>query len=139
MANRNLRSNSARRLEGNRTAPSHSTNKRRVASELTESEKMLMRIQIRLSSLLGRAARSCAPKDVSWAAVDLASLWEVSRSHLRHIRLLLRQSYPKDRERIERLLTEIQVNLLSQGAEHMKTLQRSLPRIVRATYSAKSH
>ena len=105
-----------------------------TSSKLTRSDKMLKNIQNSLSSLFRVAAQSCKPKDVSWTAVDLASLWEVSVNNQRHIRSLLKCSYPRDRDRIETLLTEIQVNLLSQGADNLKTLQKGFPRIVSAVY-----
>ncbi len=98
---------------------------------------MIKKIQGRLHALLDVAARSCTPKDISWTVVDLASLWEVSVNHERHIRQLLKCSYPRDRGKIEDLLTEIQVNLLSQGADNMKTLSKGLPRIITAVYNAK--
>ena len=69
-------------------------------------------------------------------SVDLAGLWEVGLNHKRHVRELLKCSYPRDREKIEELLTEMQVNLLSQGADHLKTLQKILPRVRSAVYRA---
>jgi len=98
----------------------------------------MISIQNALGDLLRRAAPTSADKTVSWTSVDLASLWEVSVNHQRHIRLLLKCSYPKDRHKIESLLTEIRVNLLSQGADSLGTLQRDFPSIISAVYGAKS-
>jgi hypothetical protein len=67
-------------------------------------------------------------------SVDLAGLWEVGVNHKRHVHELLKCSYPQDREKIEKLLTEMQVNLLSQGADHLKALQKTLPRVISAVY-----
>jgi hypothetical protein len=112
--------------------------RRKQKSKLTRTEKKMASIQSTLHSLIRRAAPSSANKTVSWTAVDLASLWEVSVNHQRHIRLLLQCSYPKDRHKIQNLLTEIRVNLLSQGADNLSTLQRGLPAIISAVYNAKS-
>lgn len=101
---------------------------------VTRIGRKMISIQNSLGDLLRRAAPKSADKTVSWTAVDLASLWEVSVNHQRHIRLLLKCSYPKDRHKIENLLTNIQVNLLSQGADSLSTLQRGLPRIISAVY-----
>jgi hypothetical protein len=98
----------------------------------------MVSMQSALRSLIQRAAPSSADRTVSWTAVDLTSLWEVSVNHQRHIRLLLKCSYPKDRHKIQNLLTEIRINLRSQGADNLSTLQRGLPAIISAVYSAKS-
>jgi hypothetical protein len=55
-------------------------------------------------------------------------------NHKRHVHELLKCSYPQDREKIEKLLTEMQVNLLSQGTDHLKTLKEILPRVRSAVY-----
>ena len=112
--------------------------RKRLSPKLTRFERKMLSIQNALRVLLRRAAPTSADKTVSWTAVDLASLWEVSVNHQRHIRLLVKCSYPKDRHKIERLLTEIRVNFLSQGADSLSTLQRGLPAIISAVYNAKS-
>ena len=96
-----------------------------------------MSIENTLGNLLRRAAPSSSDKTVRWTAVDLASLWEVSVNHQRHIRLLLNCSYPQDRHKIEDLLTEISVNFLSQGSDSLSTLQKGLPRIISSVFNAK--
>jgi hypothetical protein len=101
---------------------------------LTRTDKKFLAIQTAISTLLRRASPLSTAKDISWTTVDLAALWEVSKNHERHVRELLKCSYPRDRAKIENLLTEMQVNLLSQGADHLETLQRILPRIRSAVY-----
>ena len=91
-------------------------------------------IQAALKKLLRTASPKSTPKDISWTSVDLTSLWEVSSEHLRHIRLLVKYTYPQDREKIEDLLTKIQVNLISQGLDNLLTLRKSLPRILNGVY-----
>jgi hypothetical protein len=101
---------------------------------LTKTEKELLAISAALSTLLHRASPRSTAKDISWMSVDIAGLWEVSKNHERHVRQLLKCSYPRDRAKIENLLTEMLVNLISQGADHLETLQRILPRIRSAVY-----
>jgi hypothetical protein len=103
---------------------------------LTKFQKKVLAVQLKLTSLLKLAAPKLKPRDVSWMSVDIAGLWEVGLNHKRHVRELLKCSYPRDREKIDKLLTEMQVNLLSQGADHLKTLQKSLPRVRSAVYRA---
>ena len=118
--------------------PSPKAPKKTIAAtlRLTKFQKKLLAIQLKLGSLLKQAAPRSKPRDVSWMSVDLAGLWEVGLNHKRHVRELLKCSYPRDREKIEELLTEMQVNLLSQGADHLKTLQKILPRVRSAVYRA---
>jgi hypothetical protein len=84
-----------------------------------------------INRALHRLLRSASPRankrDISWSCVDLAGLWEVTTLHRQHIRSLIKCSYPRDREKIEELLTEIQVNLLSQGIDHIETLKKVYP------------
>jgi hypothetical protein len=110
-------------------------NKRNAgAPRLTKTGKQILAIQTALSALFRQASPHSTAKDISWMSADLAALWEVSRNHERHVRQLLKCSYPRDRAKIENLLTEMLVNLVSQGADHLETLQRILPRIRGAVY-----
>ena len=127
----------ARRKQNKSQLPTLTENKT-LRPRITRTGQKMVAIQNTLREFLRRAAAGSADKTVSWTAVDLASLWEVSVNHQRHIRLLLNCAYPKDRHKIENLLTEIQVNLLSQGADSLSTLQKCLPRIISAVYGAKS-
>ena len=102
-----------------------------------KATKLVMKmtsIQQALAALLRRAASPSTDRVISWTSVDLAGLWEVSKNHERHITQLLKCTYPRDRARIENLITQMRVNLLSQGADHLKTLGKSLPQISHAIY-----
>jgi hypothetical protein len=127
----------ARRKQTRKQLPTLTKNKA-LRTRITRTGQKMVSIQNTLRELLRRAAPGPADKTVSWTAVDLASLWEVSVNHQRHNRLLLNCSYPKDRHKIENLLTEIRVNLLSQGADSLSTLQKGLLRIISAVCGAKS-
>ena len=106
-------------------------------SPITKAHKQMLLIQTNLNSLLSLASPNSTAKAISWTCVDFAGLWEVSKNHISTMRRLLKCSYPRDRKKIEDLLTEIQVNLLSQGADHLKTLQVNLPRIRRDVFQNK--
>jgi hypothetical protein len=69
--------------------------------------RQMQHINLALHELLRKASPKSTPKDISWTCVDLTSLWEVSKEHLRHIKILRKCSYPRDREKLERLLTEM--------------------------------
>jgi len=101
---------------------------------LTKLGKKLLAIQTSLYDLFRRASPRLRARHIGWISVDIAALWEVSQKHLNHVSQLLKCSYPKDREKIENLLTEMQVNLISVGAHHLQTLQRILPRVRSAVY-----
>jgi hypothetical protein len=130
MANREAMSRSSISQKGRRGSSLRGA----ARPKLTRLEKKLLTIQTSLNALFRRASPRSRARHLGWMSVDIAGLWEVSKNHERHVRQLLKCSYPGDRAKIESLLTEMQVNLLSQGADHLKTLQRILPRIRSAVY-----
>ena len=130
MANRESTSSSPGSRRKHRGTASERVKKKQVMdSRLTRDGKRLLAIQTTLSSLFRRASPKSLRRDISWMSVDLAGLWEVSKTHQSHIRRLLKCSYPEDRDRIQLLVTEIQINWLSQAVDHLKTLNRILPRV----------
>jgi hypothetical protein len=102
--------------------------------KLSKKGRRILAIQTALSALLRRAAPRSTARAISWTSVDLAGLWEVCQKHERHISRLLECSYPRDRARIEAIMTEMQVNLLSQATDHLKTLAKTFPRVRQAVY-----
>ena|SRR5579859_7758344 len=119
----------------NRKASNLKTRKGPALRKLTKRQKQYLAIQVALRRLLRSASPKSKERDIRWVSIDLAWLCEVASNHQRHIRLLIKCSYPKDRERIENLLTEILVNLLSQGASHLSTLKMLFPRLRSAIYA----
>lgn len=103
--------------------------KKAVLTKLSYQQKQMIKIQHKMGDLLKLASPRSTNKDVRWTGVDLTALWEVSKKHIQHINLLMKCSHPRDHEKIKDLLTEIQVNFVSQGLEHLDTLKRSLPRV----------
>jgi hypothetical protein len=102
-----------------------------AAPKMTKTQKEMRLIQTKLKGLFRRACPRCRQRDISWLAVDLSGLWEVSKEHQSKIRSLLRSSYPRDHKQIEDLLMELRVTWLSQAADHLQTLRQILPRLQR--------
>src|SRR5258708_4713602 len=111
--------NSRKRAVKLRPGAAHKTVKDRQ-KRLRGYQEQILDIQSALWALFRRASPRSKPRDLSWVSAGLAGLWEVSVRHKQHIRSLMKCSYPRDRSRIEKLMTEILVNMMSQGASHIE-------------------
>jgi hypothetical protein len=80
-----------------------------------------------LRLILQAAAPRCHPDVVSAIAVDLADLARVAAKHQQHVRKLLTS---KRRSGLERVLAQIDVNLLFEANYHVKSLRKNLPKLV---------
>lgn len=100
-------------------------------------QEEILAIQSALYSIFRSASPRSKARDLGWISADLAGLWEVSIRHERDIRRLLKCSYPRDRSTIEKLMTEILVNLLSDGLSHLTTLKKLFPPLRELIYGRK--
>jgi hypothetical protein len=106
-----------------------------------KARELYIRQNSRLGDRLYRVFRRASPKvDEGMAAdiaVDLTDLWSTGVEHRRHLRKLLSLSLPRDLEKLEYLLCEIEVNWQGEGKIHTTSLARSIPRILKATSKAR--
>lgn len=91
-------------------------------------------LQNKLGPLLSRAWPDGSKRDISWLTVDLAALWEVSRTHIILVRRLLRMGRRFNRAEMQDISQELYVNWCSNAPRHLETFERELARFKASLY-----
>lgn len=81
--------------------------------------------------VLSRASPSSPARLVASVAVDFADLWAVGQNHTEWLRSIVKLRFPKDQDKLLDLLTEMEVNWLSEAANHVRSLEKDLPALIR--------
>jgi hypothetical protein len=88
----------------------------------------ILPLQARLRPLLKRAWPVGSEKDISWMTADLAGLWEVSRAHIILVKKLLRVGGEFNRDKLQQIAIDLDINWYVNARGHMETLKHELAR-----------
>jgi len=94
----------------------------------------ILPLQKKLKPLIQRAWPDGSDKDISWFVADLAGLWEVSRVHIILVRKLLKMADELEREKLQQLSQELDVNWFSNATGHLDTMKKDLARFKASIY-----
>jgi hypothetical protein len=104
-----------------------------LKNALSQIDQDLIRKNKKLSSELFKVLAVASPKSavdlISGLAVDLADFWEIGEEHRQRIRELRNMRFPRDRQRFENMLYDLQIRLVWHAEWHAKHLKRRLEQL----------
>lgn len=112
--------------------------KRLIKQRVKRTPRHATSLARRLLAQLQAASPKSSPALVSEIAIDLGDLVSVAQNHTSDVRRLLKMTFPKDQGEFQELLARLEVNLLFECEWHLKSLKRSLPKLVHDVYPTHS-
>ena len=95
----------------------------------TSRAKKNIRLVQEIKKQLEAASPTSAKRLLASFSTDLGDLYFVAEAHQNQMKELLRLKFPRDKQKLEKLLGRLEANLLFENNWHLKSLRRSLPQL----------